>query len=269
MASRSWKAPASKVRRQCSGCAPFFSLLMNGPSRWAPAQTVTRSCDPPSPHQGPRHLRVYAGVYAAPPELLPLFCSKAQGSGESELSAAENAALATGQHLTPPAPRHCHCHCHHSVGPKGLGWGVYDSTGHGKGQAPAEGESGRGPSFAAPLSGQFQLPPALSPQRAVNETSDQSGQRGTKPLTQDACSVGTTISDPDLRENLEKGVCQTQPPACQKEPRPRARRALGLGPWDQPSSPQGTRQHKARRAELAWEHGWRRGLKAEGESSEG
>lgn len=43
MASRSWKAPASKVRMQCSGCAPFFSLLMNGPSRWAPAQTETES----------------------------------------------------------------------------------------------------------------------------------------------------------------------------------------------------------------------------------
>lgn len=43
--------------------------------------------------------------------------------------------------------------------------------------------------------------------------------RGMNPLTQDSCSMGSTISYTDLRENLEKGVCQAwqprhSPPAC-------------------------------------------------------
>lgn len=89
---------------------------------------------------------------------------------------------------------------------------MYD-RGHSKGQALAEGESRSVPSSAAPApSRQFWLPSVLSPQHTVNETTDQSRQRGTKPLTQDTCSVATTISYTDLRENLEKGVCQTQPP---------------------------------------------------------
>lgn len=44
--------------------------------------------------------------------------------------------------------------------------------------------------------------------------------RGMNALTQDSCSMGSTISYSDLRENLEKGVCQAwqprhSPPVCQ------------------------------------------------------
>lgn len=39
----------------------------------------------------------------------------------------------------------------------------------------------------------------------------------TKPLTQDTCSMGSTISYTDLGQNLEKGVCQTRHPSLPKQ----------------------------------------------------
>lgn len=73
--------------------------------------------------------------------------------------------------------------------------------------------------------------------------------------------MGSTVSYTDLRENLEKGVCQTQhprhsTPACQNKPRPQVQRELcSWTAWDH--QPNTARKEKAsckpRCAKLAWE----------------
>lgn len=70
--------------------------------------------------------------------------------------------------------------------------------------------------------------------------------------------MGSTISYTDLRENLEKGVCQTwqhrhSPPACQIRPKCQVHREIcSWTTWDH-HSPRRKSRLKPWCAELAWE----------------
>lgn len=225
MASRSWKAPSSKVRRQCSGCAPFFSLLMNGPSRWAPAQAGTQSHHPSSPHQGPRNLL----WLSPPPLLLPCSCCKTHGSGNSGLSTAKDTVLAAGPSQAT------------AVTLWEWSWSsvcrMAETMAKGRHRLREEAglcylcispmERAPAPISAVPTIASFSL---MKKESAYLEQ-HQRRQQGTSPLTQDTCSMSSTVSYADLRKNLETGVHQTwhprhRTPVCHNKPRPQVQRKL-------------------------------------------